>query len=73
MSRRRPLSETQLVDAENLERLLDLVDRRDPACVVCGCTEDRPCPDGCGWVMPGWCSSCADRLPLLFALAGRPL
>lgn len=41
------------------------------ACRVCGCTEDRACPDGCWWVpdpagLGELCSSCA------VALAGGP-
>lgn len=28
-------------------------------CRFCGCTEDRACPGGCGWVLPDVCSRCA--------------
>lgn len=33
---------------------------RGPACVVCGCTEERACDGGCSWVMsrPPLCSAC---------------
>ncbi len=36
----------------------------DPACRVCGCTENTPCPGGCMWVedpklLGELCSSCA--------------
>lgn len=31
------------------------------ACVVCGCTNDRPCEGGCAWVAPRLCSRCADE------------
>jgi len=36
----------------------------DPACRVCGCTENDPCPGGCMWVadpkmLGELCSSCA--------------
>lgn len=29
-----------------------------PACRVCGCTDDRACPEGCAWVEADLCSSC---------------
>lgn len=31
------------------------------ACRVCGCTDDNPCPEGCSWVEPDLCSTCADK------------
>lgn len=34
----------------------------DWKCVVCGCTYERGCPDGCYWVAPNLCSRCAERL-----------
>lgn len=44
------------------ERLSDYVS--EAACVVCGCTDDRACADGCEWMdTPGGdvlCSKCAD-------------
>lgn len=30
-------------------------------CRSCGCTENVGCEEGCCWVEPGLCSSCADR------------
>lgn len=30
------------------------------ACRVCGCTEERGCPEICWWVGPNLCSSCAE-------------
>lgn len=33
-----------------------------PVCRICGCTDERPCPDGCWWVEPDLCSTCAERL-----------
>jgi hypothetical protein len=30
----------------------------DVACVCCGCTTSRACPDQCHWVIPSICSSC---------------
>lgn len=32
-------------------------------CVICQCTENRPCPKGCMWVDPSelLCSACLDR------------
>ncbi|MBZ9753469.1 hypothetical protein K7W42_21785 [Deinococcus sp. HMF7604] len=32
-----------------------------PRCSGCGCTDTWPCPDGCWWVTPDRCSSCAGR------------
>jgi hypothetical protein len=26
-------------------------------CVVCGCTENRACAEGCSWISPGLCST----------------
>ena len=31
-------------------------------CVMCGCTEERTCRDGCYWIAMGICSSCAAEL-----------
>jgi len=28
-------------------------------CRVCGCTDEHGCPEGCWWVEPDLCSSCA--------------
>lgn len=28
------------------------------SCVGCGCTDDRACPGGCCWTVPGVCSAC---------------
>lgn len=30
-------------------------------CRECGCTEHHACEDGCYWVEPDLCSSCADK------------
>lgn len=30
----------------------------EPACRVCGCTENNACPGGCWWVEADLCSSC---------------
>lgn len=33
---------------------------KEQVCRVCGCTQDHACPpDGCSWVEPDLCSSCA--------------
>lgn len=46
------------------------------ACRGCGCTETSPCPGGCAWVTPGFCTRCITaratlgvELPLLAILA----
>lgn len=28
-------------------------------CVHCGCSDERACPGGCYWIVPGLCSACA--------------
>jgi hypothetical protein len=33
----------------------------EQACRVCGCCDSWGCEDGCWWVEPGLCSSCAER------------
>lgn len=40
-------------------------------CRVCGCTDARACPGGCGWVEPGLCSSCAIEQPAELLVVGR--
>ncbi|MDD5302967.1 MAG: hypothetical protein PHS14_07625 [Elusimicrobia bacterium] len=30
----------------------------EPACRVCGCTEEKACPGGCSWAGVGICSVC---------------
>lgn len=43
------------------ELLADVAWRtEDPdACARCGCTDEEACPDGCFWVAPRLCSTCA--------------
>jgi hypothetical protein len=50
---------------------LTLLEPVDGVCLVCGCTDDEGCADGCTWVslqytnFEGWdilCSSCADEI-----------
>ena len=28
------------------------------SCTICGCTQERACPDGCSWYVPGLCTAC---------------
>jgi hypothetical protein len=44
--------------------------RERHACRVCGCSHWDPCPEGCWWVEPDLCSSCARR-PLATSKAYR--
>jgi hypothetical protein len=48
--------------ARALTWLIRFVDRAYglPACRECGCTEHAACNDGCGWIEPELCSTCAD-------------
>lgn len=41
------------------------------SCLACGCTEHHACPEGCWWVTPHLCSSCADEGDLLAATVHR--
>jgi len=53
----------------------ELITLTNRACRVCGCTDERACPDGCHWVEPNLCSACVaegtpwpmhpGRLPIL--------
>jgi hypothetical protein len=38
-----------------------LYEIRLPRCMVCGCTHDEPCEDGCEWVRQGLCSACVEE------------
>lgn len=44
-----------------LEERMAEEDESDPACRVCGCTEERACPGGCWWVEPDLCSECVGK------------
>jgi ParB/RepB/Spo0J family partition protein len=53
------------VDAQ---KIIDQVAPAAPSCRECGCTEDKACPGGCGWVETpdkktklGLCSACAPK------------
>ena len=35
--------------------------RHGPRCRGCGCTDLEGCPEGCWWVEPDLCSSCARK------------
>lgn len=35
--------------------------RHPRKCRVCGCTDDRACPEGCYWVEADLCSECVDK------------
>ncbi|MFA5376408.1 MAG: hypothetical protein WC455_11745 [Dehalococcoidia bacterium] len=41
----------------------------DNTCVVCGCTDDRACQEGCFWIARGLCSACVDKAILTVAHA----
>lgn len=30
-------------------------------CVLCGCTDESPCTEGCVWAREDLCSRCAER------------
>jgi hypothetical protein len=44
-----------------LEDALSPPDTSDWACLICACTDDRPCPGGCRWVAEKICSACAPQ------------
>lgn len=33
--------------------------KKERACRVCGCTDEKACPGGCSWVERDLCSACA--------------
>jgi len=45
----------------------------EPTCRVCGCTQDRACPGGCGWETADrdLCTACADRVWAIVSTAAR--
>jgi hypothetical protein len=43
------------------EHLLERAEN-EQICRVCGCTQENGCPEGCWWVEPDLCSSCAERI-----------
>lgn len=46
------------------EEAQELMRRNQPAmrkCRVCGCDDFHACPDGCSWVEPDLCSTCAGK------------
>lgn len=59
-----PSAPTLLIDDAALRRIRT-VSGLDPApmhvrsCAICGCTDERACPGGCGWATDDLCSRCA--------------
>src|SRR4051794_23690566 len=51
----------------NGEQIICAFCRRD-ICILCGCTGDWACDDGCSWILPGVCST-HDGDPRIAALA----
>jgi len=51
-----PAATVEHLEAVRLEALRAADGMR---CRGCGCTEHFGCPDGCFWVTPDLCSSCA--------------
>lgn len=49
------------VEAVQAMPLVDLSAFGVQACRVCGCTDACGCEEGCWWVAPGLCSSCAPQ------------
>ena len=47
--------------ARDITRALVDQDWPEPACRVCGCTEQNPCPGGCHWVEHDLCSACEGK------------
>lgn len=48
----------------------------EPACRLCGCTENSPCPGGCAWVpdpegLGDLCSACLDKVKASKKSAGK--
>jgi hypothetical protein len=52
----------EVADEEDLEERLRqarIAAGIEHQCVVCGCSESRPCVGGCVWATPNLCSQCA--------------
>lgn len=47
-----------------------LVRANPPLCIGCGCTDLRACAGGCGWIAPGWCTTCDETAISIAAGAG---
>ena len=41
---------------------LEELDLELRACTICGCTDQVPCPGGCGWAAEGLYSRCAAEM-----------
>lgn len=56
-----------------VRRIVPMTAASLPDCRFCGCTNNRACPGGCGWVEPDLCSMCAGILsepqPLVYLTA----
>lgn len=50
-----------------LTALIRFIDRAYglPACRGCGCTQHAACDQGCWWIEPDLCSTCADPAAVL--------
>ena len=48
----------ETTESEPLDMILEEGERK---CRVCGCTDERGCPEGCWWVEDDLCSSCAGK------------
>lgn len=46
----------ELTDGEDRLKIPSIV---GPICLVCGCTQNDACAEGCGWAKPDLCTSCA--------------
>lgn len=53
----------------DVQQLAILMVAGEPFCIACGCSENDPCPEGCGWVdgatycgfEVALCTACRDR------------
>lgn len=51
------IARAELQQLELLQALAEL----EGQCLSCGCTDEHGCDEGCWWVAPGLCSSCAGQ------------
>ena len=58
--RQRKRGATELTFREWCTQLLTMSVRD---CIVCGCTDDDACDEGCSWVSYDLCSACVVRTP----------
>jgi ferredoxin len=50
------------VEGDSPDQCFDGIEINLDKCIMCGCTEDHACEEGCYWILPGLCSVCAEKM-----------